>query len=54
MRNDIVPNPMSLSPRLSFSKTLGEDRQITFMEGMKKRLERKEYENVWEWTPEKK
>ncbi len=28
--------------------------QITFIKGMRKRLERKEYENVWEWTPEKK
>ena len=27
--------------------------QITFVKGMTKRLERKEYENVWEWTPEK-
>jgi Fe-S-cluster containining protein len=27
--------------------------QITFIKGMKKRLERKEHENVWEWTPEK-
>ena len=28
--------------------------QITFVKDMRKRLERKEYENVWEWTPEKK
>ncbi len=28
--------------------------QITFVKDMKRRLERKEYENVWEWTPEKK
>ncbi len=27
--------------------------QITFVKDMKRRLERKEYENVWEWTPEK-
>ncbi len=26
--------------------------QITFVKGMTKRLHRKEYENVWEWTPE--
>jgi hypothetical protein len=33
MRNDVVPTPMSLSPRLSFSKTLGEAQQISFIEG---------------------
>jgi hypothetical protein len=33
IRNDIVPNPMTLSPRISFSKTLGEAQQISFIEG---------------------
>ncbi|HET9423969.1 MAG TPA: hypothetical protein VFO55_01250, partial [Gemmatimonadaceae bacterium] len=33
VRNDIVPNPMTLSPRISFSKTLGEAQQITFIDG---------------------
>jgi hypothetical protein len=33
LRNDIVPNPVTISPRFSFSKTLGEAQQISFMEG---------------------
>ena len=33
LRNDIVPNPVTLSPRISFSKTLGEAQQISFIEG---------------------
>ncbi|HEY6220546.1 MAG TPA: carboxypeptidase regulatory-like domain-containing protein, partial [Gemmatimonadaceae bacterium] len=33
VRNDVVPNPLSLSPRVSFSKTLGEAPQISFVEG---------------------
>lgn len=33
VRNDIVPNPLTFSPRISFSKTLGEERQISFIEG---------------------
>src|SRR6185295_13857355 len=33
LRNDIVPNPMTLSPRISFSKTLGEAQQISFIDG---------------------
>jgi hypothetical protein len=33
VRNDVVSNPISLSPRISFSKTLGEAQQISMMEG---------------------
>jgi hypothetical protein len=33
LRNDAVPNRVTLSPRISFSKTLGEAQQISFMEG---------------------
>jgi hypothetical protein len=33
VRNDIVPNRMTFSPRISFSKTLGEAQQISFIEG---------------------
>lgn len=33
VRNDVVPNPITFSPRVSFSKTLGEAPQISFIEG---------------------
>jgi hypothetical protein len=33
LRNDIVPNRVTVSPRVSFSKTLGEAQQISFIEG---------------------
>ena len=33
IRNDVVPNPITLSPRISFSKTLGEAPQISFVDG---------------------
>ena len=33
VRNDVVPNPITFSPRISFSKTLGEAPQISFIEG---------------------
>ncbi len=33
LRNDRVPNPISLSPRIGFSKTFGEAPQIAFSEG---------------------
>jgi hypothetical protein len=33
VRNDVVPNPVTISPRISFNKTLGEAQQISFVEG---------------------
>ena len=33
VRNDVVPTPITFSPRISFSKTLGEAQQISFIEG---------------------
>jgi hypothetical protein len=33
IRNDFVPNRITLSPRISFSRTLGEAQQISFIEG---------------------
>ncbi len=33
LRNDRVPNPVGLSPRVSFNKSIGEAPQITFGEG---------------------
>ncbi|HEY9229245.1 MAG TPA: hypothetical protein VIP11_21515, partial [Gemmatimonadaceae bacterium] len=35
-RNDRVPNPISLSPRIGFSKTFGEAPQIAFGEGFQR------------------
>jgi hypothetical protein len=36
LRNDRVPNPIALSPRVGFSKTFGEAPQITFGEGFQR------------------